>query len=90
MSDVVSYLGQIILLLVLFIGYQLNTDGVLWVIALTSAVALILGWYQFDTVVFSARQLLPVFKRHWVLSRWVTASAVMQRTSGNYFVLAAY
>ncbi len=88
-SDVVSYLGQIILLLVLFIGYQLNTDGVLWVIALTSALAVIIGWYQLDTMVFSRSQLLPVFKRHWVLSRWMTASAVMQWTSGNYFILVA-
>ncbi len=88
-SDVVSYLGRIAILLALFIGFQLNTDGVLWVIALTSALAVVLGWYQLDALVFRRNQLLPVFKRHWVLSKWMTASAVMQWTSGNYFVLAA-
>lgn len=88
-SDVISYLGRTVILLVLFLGYQLNTAGVLWVIALTSALAIIPAWYQLDALTFSRKQLLPVFKRHWILSKWLTASAVMQWMSVHYFIVVA-
>ena len=89
MSDVISYLGRTIVLVLFFLYATLTTSTVLWIIAISSALALAVGFAQIKALAFDSNQLTLVFKRHWVLSKWMTASAVMQWTSGNYFVLAA-
>jgi len=88
-NDIISYLGRIILLVVLFFNTDLTTAGVLWIIAITSAMAVIIGWYQLNKLVFSRKKLLSVFKHHWVLSKWLIATAVLQWTSAHYFILVA-
>ena len=88
-NDAVSYLGRIGLLLLLFSTANTTTADVLWVVAVTSALAVAVGLSTLENLSFSRRHLWPVFKRHWILSKWMTASAVLQWTSGNYFILVA-
>ena len=88
-SDVVSYLGRIMVLVLLFLYATLTTANVLWIIAISSALALMVGFTKIKMLTFDSNQLVPVFKHHWVLSKWMTASAVMQWTSAQYFILAA-
>ena len=88
-NDVVSYIGRIGLLLMLFFYSDTTTTDVLWVIALTSLIAIFIGIYSLNELEFSKQQIWTLFKRHWVISKWMTASAILQWTSGNYFALAA-
>jgi|SaaInlStandDraft_6_1057023.scaffolds.fasta_scaffold38502_2 O-antigen/teichoic acid export membrane protein len=88
-SDIISYLGRVIILILLFIYSTLTISEILWIFASCSAVALVVGFAKIDTMVFNLKQIAFVFKRHWAVSKWMTASAVMQWTSGNYFILVA-
>ncbi|MCG8380732.1 MAG: hypothetical protein MJA28_00730 [Gammaproteobacteria bacterium] len=88
-SDVISYFGRMVFLLLLLLYELLTISSVLWVSAGCSALALIIGFSQFNKLVFSVTKTLEVLKRHWVLSKWMVASAIMQWTSGNYFIIAA-
>ncbi|WP_228856223.1 lipopolysaccharide biosynthesis protein [Desulfomarina profundi] len=37
----------------------------------------------------SRTTLLTVSRKHWIFSRWLLAAALMQWTSGNYFIIGA-
>ncbi|MBQ0799829.1 MAG: hypothetical protein KBT63_11145 [Porticoccaceae bacterium] len=86
-NDAVSYLGQISLLMLFFLRASPAAADVLWIIAISSALAVLVGLFQLDKLDFNTSQLWSVFENHWVLSKWLTASAIMQWTSGNYFIL---
>jgi len=88
-SDIISYLGRVIILILLFIYSTLTISEVLWIFAGCSTVALVVGFAKTDTMVFNLKQIAFVFKRHWAVSKWMTMSAIMQWTSGNYFIIVA-
>ncbi|MCH7806642.1 MAG: hypothetical protein IH995_05810 [Proteobacteria bacterium] len=88
-SDALRYLGQLALLVWLFVSYpaQIDTANVLWVIALTAVIAtafsgLFVERVRWDKVVLRATAL-----RHWRFSSWLGASALLQWTSGNLFII---
>lgn len=88
-SDAISYFGRTAVFILFFLYGTLTIADVLWIISISSALGAMVGFTQFKAMTFNYKKLIPVFKRHWVLSKWMTASAVMQWTSGNYFILAA-
>ncbi len=87
--DIVSYLGRITILISFFIYSTLTIPEVIWVFAICSATALVIGFFNLNTMTFNIKKITFVFKRHWAVSKWMTASAILQWTSGNYFILAA-
>ena len=88
-NDAVSYLLQIVILLVLFRVGSPDTAGVLWVTGATSLVAFLLGLPLLRDLVWPEGAFMPVVRRHWRFSRWLVASSLMQWSSGNLFVAAA-
>jgi len=88
LNDAVSYLGQLLVLVVVFQKGSVESAGVLWIIAITSAVAVILGISQFGCFRFALKDLQRVTHNHWRFSKWLLASAFMQWTSGNFFVVS--
>ncbi|PKG82551.1 hypothetical protein CXF85_13800 [Colwellia sp. 75C3] len=88
-SDVISYLGQLAFILIMSAFFELSLVGVLWVIALTSAAAVVLLLSKVNIVAISLKTLLNSIQRNVHFSKWLIASALMQWTSGNYFIITA-
>jgi len=88
-NDSISYLGQLVLLICLFFTTTMNTTYVLLTIAGTSAIAVLFGIFSLKDLCCNYINFLQVFKQNWKFSKWMTASAVLQWTSGNLFIVAA-
>jgi O-antigen/teichoic acid export membrane protein len=88
-DDALSYLTQLPMMLLLHRAGHLNSAMALWVMAGTSIFGLVAGWFWMERLEFQWEWIKAISRRHWKVSRWLTASAVLQWTSGNLFVLAA-
>ena len=88
-SDVLSYLGQLALIFVLYFLFEITLVDVLWIIALTSAMSVIVLLSKMNNITFNRKILIKSFKRNYHSSKWLIASALMQWTSGNYFIITA-
>lgn len=82
-NDSVSYLGQLVVLFVLLFFYEIELEQVLWVIMITSAIAVIIGLYKINLMVFDQVVFNNTMRRHWEYSKWSTLSALLQWFSGN-------
>lgn len=87
-NDAISYLGQLVVLAALFRWGRVETAGVLWLIALTSVVAVLAGACTMGPLRFSYKHLRIVATHHWGNSKWLVGSALIQWTSGNFFVVS--
>ena len=89
-NDAISYGGQLVLLIWLFQSDLATSVSVLWVIAITSFVAVIVGFLQTEAIALPTRSLFKgILSRHWEFSKWLGASALMQWISGNLFTIVA-
>ena len=90
-NDGVRYLGQLAILIWLFLSFpeRRESETALWVIAGTAAAAAIYGIFLVERVAWAPGMFGATAARHWRFSRWLAGSAVMQWTSGNLFLLAA-
>lgn len=90
-NDAIRYLGQIVVLIWLFMYFQEEMDSarVLWVIAITAALATASGAFFVERIEVNAATLSTIVSRHWHFSKWLTASALMQWTTGNLFIIMA-
>jgi O-antigen/teichoic acid export membrane protein len=68
---------------------HLNSAIALWVMAGTSILGLVLGWFWMEPLEFHGEWIKSIWRRHWSISRWLSASALLQWTSGNLFIIAA-
>lgn len=89
LNDCVSYVGQLLLLIILFRASLLDAGKVLWLIAGTSGAAVVLGICFLGPCRISGQALHQVSGQHWHFAKWILASAVLQWTSGNFFLVAA-
>lgn len=89
LNDAISYLGQVTLLIVLFRCTTADTARVLWLIAGTSSLALLAGLFKLGRFSLSKTTLCAVSRKHWIFSRWLLASALMQWFSGNFYFVVA-
>jgi len=88
-NDVISYCGQLLLLIYLFFMELLTVENVLWSIAVTSAIATVVGIVVYGKVSFNYVVFVSSVRRHWGSAKWLTGSALLQWTSGNMFIIAA-
>ena len=88
-DDALSYLTQLPILYFLHQAGHLNSAIALWVMAGTSILGLVAGWFWVEPIAFDGEQIKAIALRHWKFSRWLGASALLQWTSGNLFVIAA-
>ncbi len=68
---------------------HLNSAIALWVMAGTSILGLVAGWFWVEPIEFHREWIKAIARRHWKISRWLGASSLLQWTSGNLFVIAA-
>lgn len=89
LNDAISYMTQLILLLLLFRIATLSTALVLWLIAGTSTLAVIVGLGRLGKISLPHGMFVQVLSKHWLFSKWLLASALLQWTSGNMFIIGA-
>lgn len=87
--DAMSYLGRLAAIVWLFQLTGLDLEGVLWTITATSLIAVASAAFFTQRVSWCGRTMLSVSRRHWRFSKWLTASALLQWASGNFFFIAA-
>ncbi len=88
-DDALSYLTQLPLLFLLHRAGELTSATALWVMAGTSLLGLVPGWFWMEPLEFRWNAIRAIARRHWKFSRWLAGSALLQWTSGNLFILAA-
>jgi O-antigen/teichoic acid export membrane protein len=88
-DDALSYFTQLPILFLLHRAGHLNSATALWTMAGTSLLGLVPGWFWMEPLKFNSERIRTIALRHWRFSRWLSASALLQWTSGNLFVLAA-
>jgi O-antigen/teichoic acid export membrane protein len=86
LSDAISYLGQIVLLLVAF-QYGVRLEGVLWISAATSALAAVVGLAFIGPLEWRAGHWRESMTQHWRFSRWLLGSQLVQWVSNYTFLL---
>ncbi len=86
LSDAISYLGQIALLLVAF-RHGVRLEGVLWISAATSALAAVVGLAFIGPLAWRAGQWRESMTQHWRFSRWLLGSQLVQWVSNYTFLL---
>jgi len=88
-DDALSYLTQLPILLMLHHAGQLNSATALWAMAGTSLIGLVPGWFWMEPLKLSGESIKAISQRHWKVSRWLGASAMLQWTSSNLFLISA-
>lgn len=88
-DDAISYLTQLPILFGLYKAGHLNSATALWAMAGTSILGLVVGWLWMEPLEFNWQWIKTISQRHWQISRWLSASALLQWTSGNLFIIAA-
>jgi O-antigen/teichoic acid export membrane protein len=88
-DDALSYLTQLPILFFLHRAGHLNSVTALWTMAGTSILALAPGWFWMEPLVFNWGWIKAISRRHWRVSRWLSASSLLQWTSGNLFLISA-
>jgi O-antigen/teichoic acid export membrane protein len=88
-DDALSYLSQLPILFLLHRAGHLTSANALWGMAGTSIIALVPGFLWMEPIEFSRAWIGEIWRRHWKISRWLSASALLQWTSSNLFVIAA-
>ncbi len=89
LDDALSYLTQLPILFLFHRAGHLNSATALWVMAGTSILGLVPGWFWVEPLDFSWEQIQAISLRHWRFSRWLGASSILQWTSGNLFLIVA-
>lgn len=89
LNDIISYGGQLLLLIVLFPLFKMKTDGVLWIIALTSALATVVGFFQMEPFCWNLEFFKNIGLKHWHFSKWLAAGSFMQWIGGQFFVMVS-
>jgi O-antigen/teichoic acid export membrane protein len=88
-DDTLSYVTQLPIILLLHMYGHLNGANALWAMAGTSILGVLIGWLWIEPLEFKWDWIKAISQRHWALSRWLVASALLQWTSTNFFVIVA-
>ncbi len=90
-NDAIHYLGQIAILVLFFKTSpdEMDTTRVLLVIAVMASIATMSGIFFVGKIKISTGILRKIAYRHWHFSKWLTASALFQWTTGNLFIIMA-
>lgn len=88
-DDALSYLAQLPILLLIHRAGILNSATALWAMAGTSLLGLVPGFFWIERLDFNWEWIQSITRRHWKISRWLSASTLLQWTSSNLFILAA-
>jgi len=90
-NDAIRYLGQMTILIGLFVYSRssMDTSKVLWVITLTALSASVLGGFLVERIEINGEAINKIVHRHWQFSKWLTGSELVKWLTGNVFLIGA-
>ena len=90
-SDAIRYLGQIAILINLFIFLRepMDASKIFWVIAITSLTAAVFGFFFVERLEVNGATLRKTTDRHWESSKWLVGSALVKWFTGNMLFIFA-
>ncbi|MCZ6718480.1 MAG: polysaccharide biosynthesis C-terminal domain-containing protein [Gammaproteobacteria bacterium] len=88
-NDMICYVGQLLVLILLFRVTTLSSVDALWILGATSALAAGIGALTMGQLAWRISTFHRVTRLHWNFSKWLLLSALLHWTSGNIFILAA-
>jgi O-antigen/teichoic acid export membrane protein len=88
-SDVVSYGGQVAVVFALARRGLLDAEGVLWINAGTSILAIVVSAPWLRTRLLQLDGFLETVTRHWHFSKWLIGSAALAGATGNTLLVTA-
>lgn len=86
--DLVAYGAQLPLLYFLVQLYP-SIETALYVISGTMSLSLMLGYRWLGLTSIDCEYVVKITCRHWLSSKWLLGSAILQWVSGNYFLVIA-
>lgn len=86
-NDIVSYVGQILIILLASIFWQLNTQDIFYVMAMTSIFAVLIVIKEVKFSVVTKESILDAANCDWREGKWLVASNISLWFSGNYIFL---
>lgn len=87
--DVVTNAAQLFLLAATWYLQVLNLTMALWIIAITFLPSVVIGLLWLKPGSISKANMIAAFRMHAPEAKWTSSSALLQWSSGNYFVMAA-
>lgn len=89
-NDLISYLGQLFLLVLLFIFKDtIVLVDVFLVIGSSTLAAVIFSYFSIQNLRFSSSELLYVWRRNWPMAKWMVLSAISNWFTSNLFIIMA-
>lgn len=89
-NDLISYLGQLFLLVLLFIFKDsIELVDVFLVIGASTLAAVIFSYFSLNNLDFSIKKSLYVWQRNWPMAKWMGLSAISNWFTGNLFIIMA-
>ena len=88
-SDAISYLGQLSLLILLLIFSNVELTTVFWLIGFSSLLAVIFSYFVIPNLRFSLLKLLFAWRRNWPIAKWMVSSSILNWLTGNLFIISA-
>jgi O-antigen/teichoic acid export membrane protein len=89
LNDVISYIPQLLIIVVLAKAGHLTTSRSFWTIAFTSMFGIAAGIIWLEKISFDGDRFRSVVSQHWKFSRWLIPSGMMEWTSSYLFLMAA-
>ena len=89
LNDAMSYVPQLLIIVLLAKAGSLTTARALWTIAFTSMSGIAAGVIWLEKISYSGSKLRSVVSQHWKFSRWLVPSGMMEWTSSYLFLMAA-
>ena len=89
LNDFICYGARILLLAGMLVYAKDSANGAiaLWLIALASAVAAVIGAFLIGPLRFERGFFISVCGHHWTFSKWIFGSAIFRWMSGHLIVL---
>lgn len=89
-NDLISYLGQLFLLVLLIVFKDtIELLDVFLVIGASTLAAVIFSYFSLQKLLFSLRKSLYVWRRNWPMAKWMVLSAISNWFTANIFIIIA-
>ena len=87
--DIVAYLGQLLVILILIFNTKLSLENLFITISLSFFTSYIIGLILTKRKKIKLNYARKIFKRNWSFSQWLVYSSLLQWGTGNLFIIMA-
>lgn len=88
-NDVIRYVGQLAVLMVLFFTVRMDAGATLWVMSGSAMLATLAGCLSFQKIAWRRDGIWGTTVRNWHFSKWLLLSEILRWGTTNLFFAAA-